>query len=62
MDRIIDFCGRCGILLPIEMEYLHRDEQHCGNCGHAVAGKDARIQGRFEEAQAERLLIALGEI
>lgn len=50
---IVDFCGHCGILL--EPGAGKREDPRCTNCGGNVKERENRIQGLFEDSDAERL-------
>ena len=61
MKHILDFCHCCGVLIQAGVGTLPKSEQTCESCGSEVSTKDQRIQGVFEEKEAVRLRLALGQ-
>ncbi len=53
MNRILSFCGHCGIILPEGLGL--KDNQDCPNCDLDVSKREHRPEGTFSEEDATRL-------
>jgi DNA-directed RNA polymerase subunit M/transcription elongation factor TFIIS len=49
--HVLDFCGGCGSLLDPKIGLMEIPK--CRNCDHLVAARSNRIQGVFNETEAE---------
>lgn len=58
MRYILSFCAACGVLLPVGIG--NEEDPRCPNCDASVDKREDRIEGEFEEEEAEKLMNVTG--